>query len=176
MRYPAIFFLLFWFGPLMAQTDSLPKNFVLESQLEGPVQYYITGPQEVKISEEFKLTIDFELQEEWYLYADHEDNLKEGYIPTTVVVKSASKWLTISSGISAPEEKSKANAIVYSGNNIRFVQKLKLKPPVVKDTISTDEKLPKSVDIKVMITFQTCNNKLCLPPVDVVEEVSVVIR
>jgi hypothetical protein len=154
------------------EENILIKNEINKaSNIDGPVQYVLHAPEYIKTSKEAEISVRFKLKDAWYLYSDNEVNTAEGFIPTKVSVESENQKVKLIGEMLSPKERPKGGMMIYDGDEIVFTQKFILQPTTMKEYNSPDFKRFDSVKLQVKIKFQTCNNDMCLPPEEYIEEV-----
>ena len=141
------------------------------STLDGPVNYSITLPERVKYRKEMEIVVDFQLRDGWYLYSENKANTAAGFIPTVISIEFDDALVKKMGELQLPSEKPKGGMQVYMGDKVRFVQKFTLNFPPREEAMKPDYEWPKQISGKVKIKFQTCNNDMCLPPEEIVENI-----
>lgn len=127
------------------------------------VQFTLQKPDEVQPGKEFQISILLSLQPDWYIYAPTENNAAQGMIETNVVF-ILPKGITRAGKIKLPEPHFKNGHEVYEGKDIAISQSLQ----------ASSSLEPGKYEIKGRVTWQTCNSKICLPPVT--EEIVAVVN
>lgn len=127
----------------------LVSNLLL-AQRSNPVAYQIHVPKTVSLGEEFTVTVDFQTKNDWYIYAPTGKNEAKGMIETKIKF-SLPKGITAIGKLKIPTPRPKGMYQIYQGNSIRFSQKFK-----------ATQKGAQTIDI--IVTYQTCNKQMCLPP------------
>ncbi|TKG89389.1 hypothetical protein EYV94_25530 [Puteibacter caeruleilacunae] len=145
-----------------------------ESNTKGPVKYTVVAPQRIKSGKEMDVAVQFNLRKGWYLYADHPANTAAGFIPTEISFDFSSELVEKIGTLTLPVAKPKGGFQVYKDAGITFAQKFKLKR-LTREDYQAGKRYPNAVKVKVRIYFQTCNNDMCLPPEEHVEELDAVI-
>lgn len=121
----------------------------------GPVSYTINIPKTINAGEAFTIDVNLTLENSWYLYADTKSNRTNEYHVTEVIVKSSSKNTRIVGELIKPEIIVKNGAEVYLGQHLQFSQAFQCSWNVSNTTID------------VTIKYQTCNDGLCQPPIEI---------
>jgi hypothetical protein len=127
------------------------------------VQYTIQKPDVIEVSKEFQINVVFSVQQDWYLYAPTGNNAAQGMIETKVIF-APPVGITRIGKIKLPDPVFKNGHEVYKGENIVMSQVFQTAPDLK----------PGKYEIKGKITYQTCNNDICLPPVT--EDISEIIN
>lgn len=139
--------------------EIIKNEIVKVSNIDGPVSYSAKAPEKLRFRKEFTAEATITFDKKWHGYVDNAANKKEGFIPTTVTFEFP-KGLEPVGEVIAPEETYKGLAKVYKGD-ATFSQKFILKRPETREEFAN---LPKDFEIKAIITFQTCDDNICLPP------------
>jgi DsbC/DsbD-like thiol-disulfide interchange protein len=131
---------------------------------EQIVRYTVNNPLPVKRGETFKIDIVFRIVPGWYIYAPTGVNAAQGMIETNVIYRLP-EGLSRAGRPELPTPMFKNGHEVYEGDGVVMTQTFKA---------SADLK-PGTYTIKGKITWQTCNNNICLPPVseEIVSEIQV---
>jgi hypothetical protein len=126
---------------------------------EQIVKYSVSNPQHVKRGETFSVDVVFKIVPGWYIDAPTGVNAAQGMIETNVIYRLP-EGLTRSGRPQLPEAMFKNGHEIYEGDSV-----------VMRQSFKASETLkPGPYIIKGKITWQTCNNNICLPPVS--EEIS----
>lgn len=130
----------------------LSLGFSLNAQIKNPVKFKF----EVKEigNNEFEAVLKATMEEGWHIYS--KDIPADTGIPTEYKV-SGSNYAPIGNFVEVGKKKTEfseafGGTIVYYSNNAEFKQKFKLKDP------------SKIANITAEITYQTCNDRICLAP------------
>lgn len=137
--YLIVLLILCSFNNLLAQTN------------KSLVSYSIEVPKQVIIGEQFTITVVFNIQPNWYVYAPVDFNIAQGKIPTKVTFRVPAKLKSIGS-LELPDQKGGG---IYKGNGIRMSQKFE-----VEKSMEAGKYI-----IKTNIIYQTCNDDICYPPI-----------
>jgi thiol:disulfide interchange protein len=127
------------------------------------VKYDIKKPEEVRPGKQFKIDVLFSVQPEWYIYAPTGINAADGMIETKIIFQLP-EGITRSGKMKLPKAVYKNGHEVYEGTNITMSQTLLVSPSLQ----------PGEYEIRVRITWQSCNSVICLQPVT--EEVTASIK
>jgi thiol-disulfide isomerase/thioredoxin len=130
---------------------------------ESPVSYLVTREISAMFGTSFEVNVTFSIQKEWYIYAPTGVNASRGKIETKVVFTPPS-GISRSGKIQLPKPHYKNGYQAYEGDSITMSQKFQL-----SETIK-----PGQYEINVKVTYQTCNDEICLPPVT--DEVKIIVR
>ena len=101
----------------------------------------------------------FEMEDSWYLYADTKHNIDMGYIPTKVEFELCEGLLLLGELIK-PEILNPEGVAKYQGSELVFEQLFS----ITGDFYNLKKEDKK---VKVKVTYQACNQDMCLPPVTV---------
>ena len=117
-----------------------------------PVTYKVEAPEQVNKKESFKITANFDTNGEWYIYAPTGQNEKHGMIETKLN-------FNLPTGITLGEKdlpvpKPYGMYQIYQGDEIKLSQNF-----IIDQNIKSGEYL-----IECIVTYQTCNKSVCLPP------------
>jgi hypothetical protein len=133
----------------------------VKSAQEGPVQYEIKAPAAMQKYKEGVLEVKLTVADGWYTYVDNAANLKTGFSPTQIKVQLPEGFETVGDLVK-PTSQIKAGLEVYKGSLVfqqrfRVIQSAGEKQGLISG---------KSYPINIQIGYQTCNDQLCLPPVE----------
>jgi len=117
------------------------------------VQYNVTAPAAVRASQLFDVTIHFNIEEGWHIYAPTSIDNGQGMIVTSVTFELPRLWHTMGP-LELPKSTVKGLTEVYKGKDIIINQKI-LAPIFLKRGV---------YKVKCKVAFQTCNDDRCLPP------------
>ena len=145
----------------------LPDIYKLElneksSTVNGPVTVSIEATEKPSpYSNPMVIKVKFKMKSEWYLYADTKKNVEKNYIVTKIEFDLCEGVYEIRP-ITTPPVSNPEGTARYEGSEMEFEQIFALGRAFynVKD---------KKIGVK--ITYQTCNQDLCLPPVTLNETV-----
>jgi hypothetical protein len=118
------------------------------------VQYSIKPPEGVSPGHEFAVAVSFSVQPNWYIYAPTGNNAALGMVEANVVFVPQ-KGMAKKGALKVPDAQFKNGHEVYTGNSIKMQQDFK----------ADANAQPDIYNIEVKITWQTCNDHICLPPV-----------
>ena len=139
------------------------KNEIVKGSNEaGPVQYEIKVPQRIGTRNSFMAEVIITFDEKWHGYVNNVANKKGGFIPTTVTFEGT-KWIKPVGELKVPTESYEGLAKVYKGSVI-FKQEFKLDLSGLTRDPEAYEAMKKDLNIKTNITYQTCDENICLPP------------
>lgn len=145
---------------LSACTASLAQQAVEEQPAEqagGPVKYKLTAPASVSAGTEFDVTVTFDIDSNWHIYAPTGNNAAQGMIETKVKYD-------LPEGIKAVGSLYFPEGEVLYGKGVEMVQTLQ----------ATKGLKAGKYTIKTKIGYQACNPQLCLPPV--VEKITAIVE
>ncbi len=159
----------------IAKTGIKAKDFVLPEyykisskdlggEKSGPVAYKVNLKGDVKSF--FTLSVIFDMQEGWYLYADTKANRDKGNIITRVSFEGIPEGIKTFGEMEFPQLKIKDGAEVYMGKGLTYKQSFKTGWKVK----------PGKYIFNVKIYYQTCDKSGCLPPVEKVVDIPVEIK
>jgi len=152
----------------LATTVLILVNTNLQAQKskerEQIVKYTITNTQQVKRGEVFTVDVVFQIVPGWYIYAPTGVNAAQGMIETNVIYRLP-EGFTRAGRPELPEAMFKNGHEIYEGDGVIMRQRFK----------TTDGLRPGKYAIHGKVTWQTCNNNICLPPVseEIISEVTV---
>ncbi|WP_168796407.1 FG-GAP-like repeat-containing protein [Flagellimonas onchidii] len=153
--------------------EEIKNEVVVGSNGTGPVQYQIKVPQRIdprKGSFFAEVTITFD--DKWHGYVDNKANKKDGFIPTTVTFQP-SEWIEPVGNLVVPKESYKGLAKVYKGAVV-FKQEFKLKRSANREEMERAYQAKHTINTKV--TYQTCDDNICLPPKTIEQDIEMMIQ
>ncbi|MBN4082919.1 hypothetical protein JYT50_00880 [bacterium AH-315-A23] len=122
------------------------------------VTYTYNAPETVRVSEPFEISVVFDIQPGWYVYAPVVYNINQGKIATKVTFKLP-YGIKFLGSLESPEE----GFGTYSGTGLTMTQKFQVGKEILKGKIV----------IVANIVYQTCNEYICYPPVR--EKINIII-
>lgn len=127
-------------------------NSFISAQEKDPtyVNYSCLVPENVKVGEQFEISVVFDIQPGWYVYAPIAFNSNQGKIVTKVSF-SPPEGIMVLGGLKLPD----GGFGTYSGAGIAMTQKFKVAKESTKGKYT----------IIANILYQTCNDEICYPPV-----------
>lgn len=145
---------------VVASSEIEVKNRkTLKSEIDqGPVSYAINSPGAIKVGQDYSIEVSLNIEEGWYAYVKNETNMGLGFIPTQIKITLPAGFVSVDT-LQSPVPSMKGGYEVYKGKQLRFVQKFKISD--IKHLKNGD-----SYPIKINLIYQTCNEELCLPPVE----------
>ena len=121
---------------------------------QSPVSYRILGINDEGNEQLGEIDIIVEFQQGWHGYAELEDSTKQEFIPTKVAVELPKGIILQNGKIDSP----------YSGTGVYFGRQVfkcyYFAPEKEGIELLKSKKLP----VKVTISYQVCNDQMCLPP------------
>ena len=117
----------------------------------SPVTLAITAPDEVTEGETADLAVTFTMRPGWYIYAPTARNEAQRAIPASVDFELPA-GVTAVGDSHLPPYRYKGLYDIYEGADQRWTQ------PVAADA-------PGTYEVVASVTYQTCKDDLCLPPV-----------
>ena len=133
-------------------TNAGLRSVQAQENTMGLVKYQIEAPKEVQTGKEFTISAVFNVQPGWFVYAPLDTNIAQGKIPTTITFKKHEQIRKVGNLILPDITK---GYHTYSGTDIRMSQKFRV-PKELESGKQT---------IEATIVYQTCNEKICFPPV-----------
>lgn len=129
------------------------------------VQYTVSAPAAVRRAELFEVTVRFDIEDGWHIYAPTGVDNGQGMIVTSVTFELPRLWSKMGPA-EWPASVAKGLTEVYKGKDVTVKQRL-LAPIYVKKGV---------YNIKCKVTFQTCNDDQCLPPQEDTVELNIEAR
>lgn len=131
---------------------------------EYPVSFQLPDSVVATEGNTFSIPVSFKTNAPWYIYAPTGNNAAQGMIETNIIYQLP-KGITRTGKMQLPKTKLKGGFEVYEGRDITFSQAF---------TVNKDL-APGEYKIHAKITYQTCNEKICLPPVSEERDIIVVV-
>lgn len=128
-------------------------NNLLIGQSSYPVSYSVPQKLETSAGATFSIPVTFKVDDSWYIYAPTGNNATQGMIETTIIYRLP-QGISRKGKMQLPETHYKSGFEVYDGKNIQMIQPF---------TVGKDLE-PGEYIIHTKISYQTCNEKICLPP------------
>ena len=138
-------------------------RILAQSISSDPVSYIIEAPEIVKVGDTFTISVVFNIQPNWYVYAPIDINTARGKIPTRVVFKTSESFKKIGL-LKLPDSNRFFDK--YRGKDVRMSQEFQ----VEKNT------LPDKYSIKGNLVYQTCNDDICYPPVRKTIDIEIIVN
>lgn len=132
----------------------------------GPVSFELEAPFVVRPSKESEISVTLNFKDNWHGYTDSKTNETLGMIPTKVEYQMPQGLELVGSPIN-PSPQVHGGYEVYQGAGVKFIQKFK-----VNEKVETS--LNQEFIIKVTISYQVCNEAMCLPPATENAEIKVI--
>ncbi|MBN4082924.1 hypothetical protein JYT50_00905 [bacterium AH-315-A23] len=134
----------------------------VSAQEEGAalVSYIYNAPEKINAGEQFEISVVFDIQPGWYVYAPVVYNANQGKIVTKVTFKLPNGIKFLGS-LELPE----GGYGTYSGTGVTMTQKFQVVKEVTKG---------KHI-IVANIVYQTCNDYICYPPVREKEDIVITV-
>lgn len=120
---------------------------------DNPVKYSYKFSDSIQSGKQFEIKVIIDIKEGWYIYAPTDINSAQGKVGTKVTFRLPAGIKTIGK-IKLPGDNNEMLGI-YSGNNVIMSQKFE-----ITKTMKTGE-----YSIIANLTYQSCNDNICLPPV-----------
>lgn len=121
---------------------------------DGPISYTVRAPDTVQRGKRFEVSVRFDIQEPWYIYAPTGKNAAQGMIESKVRFRLP-EGITEAEALQLPRSRSKGSYEVYEGMGVTMSQAL----------LASEGAQPGPHEIKVGIRYQVCKSEICLPPV-----------
>lgn len=121
-----------------------------ESKL--PVQLDLVVPEKIDQGSTAEVSLMIDIQDGWYIYAPTGKNAEQG-MKETKVSFMVPETLQQIGNMKMPMHQFKGSYEIYRGSNVAVIQK-----------IGTENSTPGEYTIESEVTYQTCNDDLCLPP------------
>lgn len=138
------------------QAPENPKRVDETSQIEPssnlPVQLSLVVPEQVEQGSSVKISLSIDIEDGWYIYAPTGKNAEQGMKETKVSFTIPENLQRIG-GAKLPMHQFKGSYDVYRGSDIAVTQ-----------AIGTEDSTPGEYKIESEVTYQTCNDDICLPP------------
>lgn len=128
---------------LTVEVPPIVKTQKFDNEKNNPVSYQITGKQN---GEEGEIDIILEFAKGWHGYVEMDDPNKQEFIPTTVSVELP-KEITTTGKVDKP----------YTVGN-KYSGRVVFKQFFFKSRSMQD------IHAKIKISYQVCNDQMCLPP------------
>ncbi len=129
---------------------------------DNPVKYRYKISDSIRLGKQFEISVIFKIKEGWYIYAPTDINSAQGKVGTKVTFKLPAGIKTVGK-IKLPDNNNELIGI-YTGDNIIMSQKFE-----IANTMKTGE-----YSIIANLTYQSCNDNICFPPV--VKEIIIPVR
>lgn len=133
-------------------TKRVDETSQINSDSNQPVQLDLVVPETVEQGNSAKISLTIDIQDGWYIYAPTGKNTEQG-MKETKVSFSVPENLQRIGGAKLPMHQFKGSYDVYRGSDIAVIQ-----------TIGTEDSKPGEYTIESEVTYQTCNDDICLPP------------
>lgn len=117
-----------------------------------PVQLSLVVPEQVEQGSSAKISLTIDIEDGWYIYAPTGKNAEQGMKETKVSFTVPEKLQRIGAA-KLPMHQFKGSYDIYRGSDIAVTQ-----------SIGTEDSSPGEYTIESEVTYQTCNDDLCLPP------------
>lgn len=117
-----------------------------------PVQVSLVVPEQVEQGSSARISLTIDIEDGWYIYAPTGKNAEQGMKETKVSFTVPDDLQRIG-GAKLPMHQFKGSYEVYRGSNVAVIQK-----------IGTENSALGEYTIESEVTYQTCNDDLCLPP------------
>ncbi len=124
-----------------------------------PVLFDVRAPEMLRTGQVGNIEVTLSYDDGWYSYADSKANISMGLIPTKIEFQFPDGFEKIEKFV-IPETKVKGGYEVYSGKNLVFNQSFRINSNKFNNGIPSGE-----YTIFAIITYQTCNENGCLPPI-----------
>lgn len=133
-------------------TEHVDETSQLTPISNQPVQVSLVVPEQVEQGSSTRISLTIEIEDGWYIYAPTGKNAEQGMKETKVSFTVPDDLQRIGAA-KLPMHQFKGSYEVYRGSNVAVIQK-----------IGTDNSAPGEYTIESEVTYQTCNDDLCLPP------------
>ena len=117
-----------------------------------PVQVSLVVPEQVEQGSSARISLTIDIEDGWYIYAPTGKNAEQGMKETKVSFTVPDDLQRIGAA-KLPMHQFKGSYEVYRGSNVAVIQK-----------IGTENSALGEYTIESEVTYQTCNDDLCLPP------------
>jgi thiol-disulfide isomerase/thioredoxin len=127
---------------------------IARAQTDYPVTYLYEKQTQSTAGASFTITLKFKVDDSWYIYAPTGQNAAQGMIETNIMYRLPNGFIR-KGNLQLPVKKYKGGFEVYYGSDIKMSQAFVI-----------DKSVPEgNYIINAKITYQACNEKICLPPV-----------
>ena len=133
-----------------AITVAVPSNTAFAQQ---PATYRIIQPDSVSAGEEFTISVVFDIERPWYLYAQSDAVQSMGMTAMSVRFESNDE-VQVAAPI-YPAQIQRGDIGIFWGQDVTIVQPIRVRP------LSE----PGAYRIRGTIRYQACKADMCLPPV-----------
>ena len=133
-------------------TKRVDETSQLAPTSNQPVQVSLVVPEQVEQGSSTRISLTIEIEDGWYIYAPTGKNAEQGMKETKVSFTVPDDLQRIGAA-KLPMHQFKGSYEVYRGSNVAVIQK-----------IGTENSAPGEYMIESEVTYQTCNDDLCLPP------------
>ena len=133
-------------------TKRVDETSQLAPTSNQPVQVSLVVPEQVEQGSSTRISLTIEIEDGWYIYAPTGKNAEQGMKETKVSFTVPDDLQRIGAA-KLPMHQFKGSYEVYRGSNVAVIQK-----------IGTENSAPGEYTIESEVTYQTCNDDLCLPP------------
>ena len=117
-----------------------------------PVKLDLVVPEKIDQGSTADISLTIDIQDGWYIYAPTGKNAEQGMKETKVSFTVPENLQQIGAA-KMPIHQFKGSYDVYRGPHVMVIQK-----------IGTDDVAPGEYEIESQVTYQTCNDDICLPP------------
>lgn len=138
-----------------------PKPLPTEAfkDADSIVTYRVDMPDTIKGMGNFAVRVTLSIKDGWHGYTESEGNKALGMIPTKVEIQLPD-WVNAYKNTELPAEVY-GGATLYTGNNT-------FSRGFLYDTWRAKNKT--ELPVKILISYQVCNNQMCMPPKEYVIE------
>ena len=135
-------------------TPKLDKNETSQSDADSklPVKLELVVPETVDLGSTAEVSLTIDIKDGWYIYAPTGKNSEQGMKETKVSFTVPDSIQQIGK-VKMPIHQFKGSYDVFRGSDLAVIQK-----------IGTEDSAPGEYTIESTVTYQTCNDDICLPP------------
>ena len=124
----------------------------VEEESKLPVKLELVVPEKVDLGSTTEVSLSIDIKDGWYIYAPTGKNAEQGMKETKVSFTIPENIQQLGK-VKMPMHQFKGSYDVFRGSDLAVIQK-----------IGTEDSTPGEYTIASQVTYQTCNDDICLPP------------
>ena len=132
--------------------ERIDETSMEEPSSKQPVKLDLVVPEQVEQGSSAEISLKIDIKDGWYIYAPTGKNAEQGMKETKVSFTLPDDLQQLGK-MKMPMHQFKGSYDVFRGSDIAVIQK-----------VGTDDSTPGSYTIESEVTYQTCNDDICLPP------------
>ena len=133
-------------------TKQVDETSQIQTDSDKPVELELIVPEKIDQGSSAEISLKIDIKDGWYIYAPTGKNADQGMKETKVSFTLPENLQELGT-TKMPMHQFKGSYDVYRGSNINVVQ-----------SIGTEDSTPGEYKIESQVTYQTCNDDICLPP------------